>query len=189
MEMNEWASLLTQKELYYLELLIPIHLRGGLLISSPVAQSCYDWGKVMSVKKKKKKSSSPDNHFRIKMTFLRPHSLGMLSLFTIKVKKLFWYFMTSAKFFPLQARSQEQLQTGHLGFCSGLPRQDQADCPLPKILKKNLSSSPIAPQEVLEQGKTAVQQDPRKLFMGQTLLVQWLFAYQVFGAFKNTRTH
>lgn len=125
-----------------------------------------------SKKKKKKKSSSPDNHFRIKMTFLRPHSLGMLSLFTIKAKKLFWYFMTSAKFFPLQARSQEQLQTGHLGFCSGLPRQDQADCPLPKILKKNLSSSPIAPQEVLEQGKTAVQQDPRKLFMGQTLLVQ-----------------
>lgn len=61
--------------------------------------------KVMSVKneKKKKKSSSPDNHFRINVTFLRPHSLGMLSLFTIKAKKLFWYFMTSAKFFPLQA--------------------------------------------------------------------------------------
>lgn len=67
------------------------------------------------------------------MTFLRPHSLGVLSLFTIKAKKLFWYFMTSAKFFPLQARSQGQLQTGHLGFCSGPPYLDQADYPLAKI--------------------------------------------------------
>lgn len=84
--------------------------------------------------KNKKKPSSPDNHFRINMTFLRPHSLGMLSLFTIKAKKLFWYFMTSAKFFPLQARSQGQLQTGHLGFGSeGLSCPDQADCPLAKI--------------------------------------------------------
>lgn len=88
--------------------------------------------KVMSVKneKKKKKSSSPDNHFRINATFLRAHFLGMLSLFTIKAKKLFWYFMTSAKFFPLQAGSQGQLQAGHLGFCSeGLLCLDQADCP------------------------------------------------------------
>lgn len=68
------------------------------------------------------------------MTFLRPHSLGMLSLFTIKAKKLFWYFMTSAKFFPLQAGSQGQLQTGHLGFYSeGLSYLEQAECHLAKI--------------------------------------------------------
>lgn len=74
--------------------------------------------KVMSVKNEEKKNpSSPDNHFRINVTFLRAHFLGMLSLFTIKAKKLFWYFMTSAKFFPLPAGSQGQLRAGHLGFC------------------------------------------------------------------------